>query len=109
MTSTNDEPEDQTLPDDPIEERRSRLRGIARLFAGMVIAAGLTAATIALVIAIMVKISPNLVIIEPGTTPVPEPTPTVSQTPTPAETITLTPSTSPRQTISTPLGPLPPS
>lgn len=96
MTSTSPEPEDETLPDDPVEERRSRLLRIARLFGGMLLAGTVAAAVVALAVAILVKLGPDLVVIEPGTTSLETPTATATRSnqPEPIQTLTRLPSNS---------------
>lgn len=91
----SDHPEDpsDTLLDEDLEERRSRLLGIAKLFGGIAITGAIVALVVAIVVGLFALIAPRLVDVEPGTTSVPEPTHTTTGTPEPVETITRGPQT----------------
>lgn len=104
MTGTNPSPPDDEhrLGDgehllaevDVVEERRSRLRRIGRLFGGMLAAGTGAALVVALAIALLARLGPKVIVFEPGTTYIetPEASSTATSEPSPVETITLRPS-----------------
>lgn len=78
--------------EDTFEERRSRLRGIARLFGGLFVGGSIAAFVVALAVALLAGLGPRMIVVIPGTTE--EPTPSAersSEEPEPVETITKRP------------------
>jgi hypothetical protein len=63
-----------------VEEHASRLRGIGRLVGGILVTGVAAAIVIALVSFLLIRIGPDAIVVDPGTTTVPpsQPAPTAS-------------------------------